>query len=164
MLEQTDSNGYVTLDCYVLDPGEGCPGRRRPCGECDCCRLRRLHNAGEKLEPYGKATFRADTSAACCQAGWPVSLMWQRYVLGEEERQGMADSLSEEVNDTSGIRRLTDNDWLQIDMAARGCVSGTSDEWPALASAIDKVRGGKLSSKSAAWLQGFCEALLFSRK
>lgn len=52
-------------------------------------------------------------------------------------------------------------DWLQIDMAARGCVSGTSDEWPDLVAAIHKITGRKIEQrKSAAWLQGFCEGVL----
>lgn len=56
--------------------------------------------------------------------------------------------------------KLTDHDWLQIEMAAAGTVSGTSDEWPDLVAAINKVRGGSLRRKPAAWLRGFCEALV----
>lgn len=97
MLEQTDSNGYVTLDCYVLDPGDRCPGRRWPCGMCDRCKMRILQNAGERLEPYGYATFVVDTSNSACFLGIPVSLMWKLFVTGEEMRQAMADSLLEKT-------------------------------------------------------------------
>lgn len=59
------------------------------------------------------------------------------------------------------MTNLTDDDWLQIEQAAAGCVSGTSDEWPALRSAIEKITGKPFSNrKSAAWLQGFCEGVL----
>lgn len=57
--------------------------------------------------------------------------------------------------------QLTDQDWLQIEQAANGCVSGTSDEWPALRHAIETITGKPfVNRKSAAWLQGFCEGVL----
>jgi hypothetical protein len=57
--------------------------------------------------------------------------------------------------------KLTEHDWLQIDQAARGCISGTSDEWPALRNAIAKATGRPFGDrKSASWLQGFCEGIL----
>lgn len=34
---------------------------------------------------------------------------------------------------------LTEHDWLQIEMAARGCISGRLSEWPDLITAIRKV-------------------------
>lgn len=55
---------------------------------------------------------------------------------------------------------LSDHDWLQIEQAARGCVSGTSDEWPHLVKAIQKITGHQLTRKSATWLQGFCQGIL----
>jgi len=55
---------------------------------------------------------------------------------------------------------LTDHDWLQIEQAANGGVSGTSDEWPDLVKAIEKVLNRKLMRQSSAWLRGFCEALV----
>ena len=58
------------------------------------------------------------------------------------------------------MSELTDHDWIQIEQAAAGCVSGTSDDWPDLVVAIEKVRGRKLNRKSAAWLHGYCEGLL----
>jgi len=30
------------------------------------------------------------------------------------------------------ISNLTSSDWLQIEMASKGCVSGTLEEWPRL--------------------------------
>lgn len=55
---------------------------------------------------------------------------------------------------------LTDHDWLQIDMAARGCVSGNSDEWPSLRLAIEKIRGKPFGMRqSSDWLRGFCEGV-----
>lgn len=59
---------------------------------------------------------------------------------------------------------MTDHDWLQITMVAKGCVSGTSDEWPDLVHAIEKLRGGPLvHRRSADWLRGFCEGVLLMR-
>jgi len=59
---------------------------------------------------------------------------------------------------------LTDDDMIQIEMAAKGCIDGTSDDWPQLVLVIEKIRGQPLRyRRSAAWLQGFCEGfLLFS--
>lgn len=31
---------------------------------------------------------------------------------------------------------MTDHDWIQIEQAAKGCVSGTLDEWPHLKGAL----------------------------
>jgi hypothetical protein len=62
---------------------------------------------------------------------------------------------------TDCYRDLSDHDWLQIEQAANGCVSGTSDEWPHLVEAVQKVRGKPLEkSKSAQWLRGFCEGVM----
>jgi hypothetical protein len=56
---------------------------------------------------------------------------------------------------------LTENDWIQIEQAAAGCISGTSDEWPALRRAIEKVTGKPFGMRRTAnWLQGFCEGLM----
>lgn len=56
-------------------------------------------------------------------------------------------------------------DWIQIEMAAKGCGSGTSDEWPALVAAIARITGRKIEQrKSAAWLQGFCEGVLIQAR
>ncbi len=61
------------------------------------------------------------------------------------------------------IYDLNDSDWLQIEQAARGMVSGSGREWPALVVAIAKIRGepvAELCKRSAHWLTGFCEAVL----
>ena len=56
---------------------------------------------------------------------------------------------------------VTETDWLQIEQAAAGCISGTSDEWPALRHAITLITGRPfVHRKCAAWLQGFCEGVL----
>jgi hypothetical protein len=56
---------------------------------------------------------------------------------------------------------LTENDWLQIEQAASGCISGDSDEWPALRATIEKITGKPFAlRKPASWLQGFCEGVL----
>jgi len=59
------------------------------------------------------------------------------------------------------VNELTEHDWLQIEQAAAGCISGTSDEWPDLRRAIEKVTGKPFEQRqSASWLQGFCEGVL----
>jgi hypothetical protein len=59
------------------------------------------------------------------------------------------------------LASLTPHDWLQIDQAARGCISGTSDEWPHLCNAIAKLQGKPLwCRQSADWLRGFCSGIL----
>src|SRR5690606_15605788 len=64
-----------------------------------------------------------------------------------------------------GVAELTADDWLQIEMAAKGCVSGTSDEWPALAAAIAKLRGKPFVRRvSSAWLEGFCMGAMSMRR
>lgn len=56
---------------------------------------------------------------------------------------------------------LTKVEWLQVEQAAKGCVSGTSDEWPALVAVIEKIQGKPLESrKSSFWLRGFCEGVM----
>lgn len=56
---------------------------------------------------------------------------------------------------------MTEHDWLQIEMAASGCISGTSDDWPDLRRAIEKLTGRTFGlRKSADWLQGYCEAVM----
>jgi len=62
---------------------------------------------------------------------------------------------------SNNLDQLTDHDWDQIIMAAKGCVSGTSDEWPHLQRAIEKITGRPfLFRKSASWLRGFCEGIM----
>jgi hypothetical protein len=59
------------------------------------------------------------------------------------------------------LASLTPHDWLQIDQAARGCISGTSDEWPHLCNAIAKLTGRPLLfPEPSAWLRGFCSGIL----
>lgn len=62
---------------------------------------------------------------------------------------------------------LTEHDWLQIEMAASGCISGTSDEWPHLRQAIEKLPGYESTfehRKPASWLRGFCQEVLLLKK
>lgn len=56
---------------------------------------------------------------------------------------------------------LTEFDWDQIEAAASGCVDGTSDDWPYLRMAIEKITGKPFGPrKSSHWLRGFCEGIL----
>lgn len=56
---------------------------------------------------------------------------------------------------------LTENDWLQIEQAASGCIDGNSDDWPALRKAISKITGKPFGDrKTASWMQGFCEGVM----
>lgn len=62
------------------------------------------------------------------------------------------------------IASLSEHDWTQIEQAANGCISGTSDEWPDLRAAIEKVMGREFGLRqSAAWMRGFCEAVMVLR-
>jgi hypothetical protein len=57
--------------------------------------------------------------------------------------------------------KLTESDWLQIEMAAAGCIDGTSDQWPSLRAAIEKITGRPFGPrKTANWMQGFCEGVM----
>ena len=61
---------------------------------------------------------------------------------------------------------MTAHDWLQIEAAAAGCVSGDSDEWPHLRAAIIKLTGDPNTfhfRKCAAWLRGFCAGVMAMR-
>ena len=59
------------------------------------------------------------------------------------------------------MSNLTESDWIQIEMAASGCIGGTSDEWPNLRAAIEKITGRPFGPrKTASWLRGFCEGVL----
>jgi hypothetical protein len=40
---------------------------------------------------------------------------------------------------TVDISQLTDNDWVQVEQAALGCVSGTLGEWPVLSAALKRA-------------------------
>lgn len=46
---------------------------------------------------------------------------------------------------------LSEKDWIQIEMVAKGCVSGTLVEWPRLRLAFDRLgldsRGNMVSGK-----------------
>ncbi len=57
----------------------------------------------------------------------------------------------------NAIEDLTEHDWIQIEQAARGCVSGTSVEWPHLMRAIQKISGPQ-PFRTAEWLRGYCLA------
>lgn len=62
------------------------------------------------------------------------------------------------------LSTLTPHDWDQIIPAANGCVSGTSDEWPHLRKAIEKITGKPFGMRRhSLWLQGFCEGVVACR-
>lgn len=87
-----------------------------------------------------------------------------KLTADEQEAMGEAtDDFNEFLDQRKRFELLDHHDWLQIEQAAAGCVSGISDEWPDLVKAIEKVRGRKLMRQSSAWLRGFCEALILSR-
>lgn len=74
-------------------------------------------------------------------------------------RLGLLDWIAME-NDNA-FQMLTEHDWLQIEQAASGCIDGTSDDWPHLRVAIEKVTGKPFGHrKCASWLRGFCEGVL----
>lgn len=58
------------------------------------------------------------------------------------------------------MSKMTVHDYLQIEMAAAGCVSGTLSEWPHLNNALKRV-GIELPSNTEAWgLRNLCQQLL----
>jgi len=68
------------------------------------------------------------------------------------------------VEEKTPIASIDPHSLLQIQQAARGCISGTSDEWPHLVAAIEEITGKQfVARKSASWLQGFCEAIMSMR-
>lgn len=48
--------------------------------------------------------------------------------------------------------------WLQVEMAAKGCVSGTLREWPMLARALRELGHNLPPSTPAATLRALCRA------
>jgi len=103
---------------------------------------------GDMDSDSGEYTFR-DTG---------VQGQWEAW-------QGLCESRSRSiVHDESS--NLTEHDWSQIEMAARGCVSGTSDEWPELRVAIMKASRNRdvfWIRRPASWLHGFCLGVLSQR-
>lgn len=82
-----------------------------------------------------------------------------------DQGEKVAQAQSQGASRGCGVAELTADDWLQIEMAAKGCVSGVAGEWPALAAAIDKLRDKPIGPHvSSSWLQGFCEALVAHRR
>lgn len=82
-----------------------------------------------------------------------------------DQGEKVAQAQSQGASRGCGVAELTADDWLQIEMAAKGCVSGVASEWPALAAAINKLRDKPIGPHvSSSWLQGFCEALVAGRR
>lgn len=48
--------------------------------------------------------------------------------------------------------------WLQVEMAAKGCVSGTLSEWPMLSRALKELGHDLPPSTPAATLRALCSA------
>jgi len=88
-------------------------------------------------------------------------LAWEsvpRWRLGYTITEGEGKAYRRPITPFS---ELTEFDWLQIELAASGCISGTSAEWPALRAAIEKITGKPVGPhRTASWLQGFCEGIL----
>jgi hypothetical protein len=81
--------------------------------------------------------------------------------VGGEAKEGKGVIMDKQDMQTEPYSLLTESDWLQIEQAASGCISGTSDDWPALRHAVSLVLGHPLHHrKPAAWLQGFCEGVM----
>ena len=96
---------------------------------------------------------------------------WVDVTINNEGAEGMPSYLLE-VSDllarTSGVveseSTMNEHDWLQIEQAASGCISGTSDDWPDLRNAIEKLTGKSFGlRKSADWMRGYCEAVMWQR-
>lgn len=60
--------------------------------------------------------------------------------------------------------RLTDHDWLQIEQASRGCISGSLYEWPHLMSAIDKAGCSRKIGACMASVVTLCQMLIANRE
>lgn len=57
---------------------------------------------------------------------------------GFPERPGSA-TFAAPFGSAIDVSKLTDRDWLQVDMAARGCISGRLHEWPHLSAAFKRA-------------------------
>jgi hypothetical protein len=77
--------------------------------------------------------------------------------------------MTQEKDDDDGLNpincssALTESHWLQIEQAASGCISGTSDEWPELRDAIERLTSERMTRRGADWLQGFCSGAMLMR-
>ncbi len=62
------------------------------------------------------------------------------------------------------MTELTEHDWIQVEMAARGCVSGTLEEWPHLARALKRLGHEDLPSTTwAGELRRLCQLAMGAR-
>jgi hypothetical protein len=55
---------------------------------------------------------------------------------------------------------MSDHDFIQIDSAARGCVSGTLVEWPHLRAALDREGRRLPTDTPATELQAVCREIM----
>jgi hypothetical protein len=61
------------------------------------------------------------------------------------------------------LLNLTEHDWLQIEQASSGCISGTIGEWPHLYAALLKVGYNEPLATPAATIKVICNDILDMR-
>lgn len=64
----------------------------------------------------------------------------------------------------NGKSELTESDWLQIEMAARGCVSGQLREWPKLQSALRKLGLDAVDHMDAWYMRDVCNLAIMLKE
>ena len=116
----------------------------------------RMLKAGEYIQENDERSYYEDAGLMGGYLTWEQVPPWMigRAVHSESEAMEVR-RLAAPFDD------LTESDWLQIEQAASGCISGTSAEWPALRAAVEKITGKPfVLAKPASWLQGFCEGVM----
>ncbi len=58
------------------------------------------------------------------------------------------------------LSQLTTHHWLQVEMAAKGCVSGTLAEWPSLAQALRLAGIPHNLAMRGAEMRAICQRML----
>lgn len=97
MLEMTNSEGYVTVECHVLEPERDACSGNPPCGGCDACVALQIITYGGWLEPYGYATFVVTTDQMEGWLQWPTYVLDFRFFADEEHRQDVFEGLRDAV-------------------------------------------------------------------
>lgn len=92
------------------------------------------------VEQEGEVTLDSPTCDTC----WRESMSAEKITIKEVKPipiQALACLQELLITPPTGIttKHLTEHDWLQINMAAKGCVSGNLAEWPHLKAAFDRA-------------------------
>lgn len=58
------------------------------------------------------------------------------------------------------VSKLTEHDWLQVDMAARGCISGRLHEWPHLGAAFERAGITRNPAMASDVMRDMCRMML----